>query len=164
MERATSLIISCLKFHQAVLTGTLEEDSQRGTPLCMSQYSMLFHACRIPEEGKDHVERHPGSRHIAVMCRGQVYWFNVYGADGRSCLHPVREKCDGLWDWDRELLLDVTQRFLEDAAVRRRRALLSACVHTVSNMYDVMGDVGYRVGGGQTPWGFCRTPSQPTSG
>lgn len=50
IERATSLIISCLKFHQAVISGTLEADNQRGQALCMAQYSMLFHATRIPGE------------------------------------------------------------------------------------------------------------------
>lgn len=89
IERATSLIISCLKFHQAVLTGTLEEDNQRGAPLCMAQYSMLFHATRVPDMKCDTVERYPDARHIVVMCRGQLYWFNVYAEDGKSCLAPV---------------------------------------------------------------------------
>ncbi len=34
-------------------------------------------------------ETYPDSRHIAVLCRGQIYWFNVYAPDGKSCLPAV---------------------------------------------------------------------------
>lgn len=86
VERAASLITSCLKFHQAIVHGSLEADTARGTPLCMYQYGNLFHASRIPGKDSDEFVRFPDARHIVVMCRGLHYWFNVYSSDGTNSL------------------------------------------------------------------------------
>ena len=49
--RATSLILSTLKFYTMLRAGHLPVDSFKGVPLCMLQYERLFHSSRIPGEG-----------------------------------------------------------------------------------------------------------------
>jgi len=75
--RAASLILSSLKFIHALRTETLEPDVFRGTPLCMSQFSRLFGTARLPSGSRCIMSTCQESRHIAVVCRGQFYWFDV---------------------------------------------------------------------------------------
>ena len=46
VSRATTLVLSSLKFVAALRKGVLEPDVWRGTPLCMSQFKRMFGASR----------------------------------------------------------------------------------------------------------------------
>uniref|UniRef100_A0A6U6E7K1 Choline/carnitine acyltransferase domain-containing protein n=1 Tax=Guillardia theta TaxID=55529 RepID=A0A6U6E7K1_GUITH len=86
IARATTLVWSSLKFCQGVRAGELEPDMFRTTPLCMRQYLRLFGTCRIPRAARDDVRTCAEARHIVVMCRGHIYWFNVLDGSGRLCI------------------------------------------------------------------------------
>eukprot|EP00960_Hanusia_phi_P029671 748095-Hanusia_phi.AAC.1 len=86
IARATTLVWSSLKFCQSVRAGELEPDMFRTTPLCMRQYLRLFGTTRIPRTVRDDVKTCGDARHIAVMCRGHLYWFNVYDESGKLSL------------------------------------------------------------------------------
>lgn len=75
--RTTSLILASLSFIHDLRTGTLDPDLVRGTPLDMYQYSRLFGTSRIPTPQGCRMQSNPEARHIAVMRRGQIYWFDV---------------------------------------------------------------------------------------
>lgn len=51
-------------------------------PLDMSQYEKLFGTTRIPQLDKDQLQLNPHSKHIIVMCRGNIYAVDVLQADG----------------------------------------------------------------------------------
>ena len=86
IARATTLVWSSLKFCQGVRAGELEPDMFRTTPLCMHQYLRLFGTCRIPRAARDDVRTCAEARHIVVMCRGHIYWFNVLDGSGKLCI------------------------------------------------------------------------------
>ncbi|KAL6154233.1 carnitine O-acetyltransferase yat1 [Exserohilum turcicum] len=77
VTRAASLVVSALAFVRAVRREELPPDTVRGQPLCMYQYSRLFGTARIPTENGCQIGQDPTSKHIVVMCHGQVYWFDV---------------------------------------------------------------------------------------
>ncbi|KDO26813.1 hypothetical protein SPRG_08103 [Saprolegnia parasitica CBS 223.65] len=89
IPRASSLILSSLKFIHALRRETLPPDVVRKTPLCMNQFRMLFGATRLPTREKDHVKVAPDAKHIVVLCRNQFYWFDVnlraIRANARQC-------------------------------------------------------------------------------
>ncbi|KAF0709620.1 Aste57867_5845 [Aphanomyces stellatus] len=86
LSRATSLIVSSLKFIHALRTETMKPDEWRKTPLCMNQFRMLFGTARHPTETSDAVNVAPDSKHIVVVCRNQFYWFDVMWEDGTACI------------------------------------------------------------------------------
>lgn len=49
--------------------------------MCMNQYWWLFGAARIPGVDGGRLRLDPDSRHIVVLCRGQIYRVNVIGED-----------------------------------------------------------------------------------
>lgn len=77
VTRAASLVVSALSFVRAVRREELPPDTVRGQPLCMYQYSRLFGTARIPTENGCQIGQDPTSKHIAVLCHGQFYWFDV---------------------------------------------------------------------------------------
>ncbi|KKK23282.1 hypothetical protein P175DRAFT_0432966 [Aspergillus ochraceoroseus IBT 24754] len=77
VTRAASLAVSALSFVRAVRREELPPDTVRGTPLCMYQYSRLFGTARVPTDNGCVISQDPNAKHIAVMCRGQFYWFDV---------------------------------------------------------------------------------------
>ncbi|KAJ5771017.1 uncharacterized protein N7511_003068 [Penicillium nucicola] len=77
VTRAASLVISALAFVRAVRREELPPDTVRGTPLCMYQYSRLFGTARLPTENGCVISQDPSAKHLAIMCRGQFYWFDV---------------------------------------------------------------------------------------
>ena len=77
VTRAASLVISALSFVRAVRKEELPPDTLRGTPLDMYQYSRLFGTARVPTENGCIIGQDSDSQHIVVMCRGQIYWFDV---------------------------------------------------------------------------------------
>lgn len=77
VTRAASLVVSALEFVRAVRKEELPPDKMKNTPLCMYQFSRLFGTSRVPTEAGCQIEQDPESKHIAVMCHGQFYWFDV---------------------------------------------------------------------------------------
>lgn len=77
VTRASSLVVSALSFVRAVRREELPPDNIRGTPLCMYQYSRLFGTARVPTENGCVINQDPRAKHLAVLCRGQFYWFDV---------------------------------------------------------------------------------------
>ncbi|CEH16354.1 acyltransferase ctase cot cpt [Ceraceosorus bombacis] len=86
LMRAASLTLASLCFIHDLRHGVLEPDNVRGTPLCMSQYPKLFGTTRIPTENGCRLEHSPESRHVVVMRRGQIYWFEALDEDHRPLL------------------------------------------------------------------------------
>ncbi|CAG8456713.1 8521_t:CDS:2 [Ambispora gerdemannii] len=84
--RAASLIISSLKFVQALRSETLEPDVFRGTHLCMSQFQRLFGTARLPTEDGCKMDTDQNSQHIVVICRSQFYWFDVLDEDNEVAI------------------------------------------------------------------------------
>ncbi|GLA51521.1 hypothetical protein AnigIFM63604_008123 [Aspergillus niger] len=77
VTRAASLVVSALSFVRAVRREELPPDTVRGTPLCMYQYSRLFGTARVPTDNGCVISQDPHAKHIVVLCRGQIYWFDV---------------------------------------------------------------------------------------
>ncbi|KAI9923609.1 hypothetical protein MW887_008531 [Aspergillus wentii] len=77
VTRAASLVASALSFVRAVRREELPPDTVRGTPLCMYQYSRLFGTARVPTDNGCVISQDPTAKHIVVLCRGQIYWFDV---------------------------------------------------------------------------------------
>lgn len=77
VTRAASLVVSSLEFVRAVRREELPPDTIKGTPLCMYQFSRLFGTARVPTEAGCQIEQDPDSKHMVVMCHGQLYWFDV---------------------------------------------------------------------------------------
>lgn len=107
VTRAASLVIGAVQFHAAIVREDLVPDDWRGTALCMEQYRKLFGCARVPslsgENGKviDAINSFPGARHIVVMARGQMYYFDVIWADGSLAVSE-----EGLRDNLRAILAD----------------------------------------------------------
>lgn len=81
MTRAASLVVSALDFIRAVRKEELPPDVFKGAPLCMYQVSRLFGTARVPTEAGCQIVQDPESKHIVVMCHGQLYWFDVLDAN-----------------------------------------------------------------------------------
>lgn len=77
VTRAASLVVSALAFVRAIRKEELPPDTLKGTPLDMYQYSRIFGTSRIPTENGCVIAQDPNARHIVVLCRGQLYWFDV---------------------------------------------------------------------------------------
>lgn len=86
LMRTANLILASLAFIHDLRTGELEPDSVRGTPLDMFQYTRLFATSRIPTANGCRMEVEPESRHIVVMRRGQIYWFEALDEEHRPLL------------------------------------------------------------------------------
>ncbi|GMI07991.1 hypothetical protein TrVE_jg13315 [Triparma verrucosa] len=84
--RAASLTFASLKFASLLYTETLHPDVVRGKPLCMAQFKHIFGSARIPHTKssaeRDEVLSDPNSKHVVVMCRGQLYYFQALREDG----------------------------------------------------------------------------------
>jgi len=77
VTRAASLVISALSFIRALRREELPPDNFRGTPLCMYQFARLFGTARIPTQTGCVMETDIASNHLLVLCRSQMYWFDV---------------------------------------------------------------------------------------
>ncbi|PWY98473.1 acyltransferase ChoActase/COT/CPT [Testicularia cyperi] len=86
LMRTANLILASLAFIHDLRTGELEPDNVRGTPLDMFQYTRLFATSRIPTANGCRMEVEPESRHIVVMRRGQIYWFEALDEEHRPLL------------------------------------------------------------------------------
>jgi carnitine O-palmitoyltransferase 2 len=52
-------------------------------PLDMSQYIRLFNSTRIPRQDKDDLFTDDRARHVAVLCNGVFFIFDVYNKNGK---------------------------------------------------------------------------------
>lgn len=93
IKRAASLVIGAVQFHAALAREELPPDEWRGKPMCMNQYRKLFGCSRIPQlecsaggSGVDAIEKFKGSRHIVVMVKGGMYYFDAVWPDGRLAI------------------------------------------------------------------------------
>ncbi|EPQ29033.1 uncharacterized protein PFL1_03323 [Pseudozyma flocculosa PF-1] len=86
LMRTANLILASLAFVHDLRTGVLEPDNVRGTPLDMYQYTKLFATSRIPTTNGCRMETSPDSRHVVVMRRGQIYWFEALDEEHRPLL------------------------------------------------------------------------------
>ncbi len=86
LMRTTNLILASLAFIHDLRNGLLAPDAIRGTPLDMYQYTRLFGTARIPTPHGCRMESAVESRHIVVLRRGQMYWFDCLDAQHRPLL------------------------------------------------------------------------------
>lgn len=86
LMRTASLTLASLAFIHDLRTGALDPDTVRGTPLDMYQYTRLFGTSRVPTPNGCRMDSSPDSRHIVVMRRGQIYWFEVLDEEHRPLL------------------------------------------------------------------------------
>mmetsp|Transcript_31762 Transcript_31762/g.49689 ORF Transcript_31762/g.49689 Transcript_31762/m.49689 type:complete len:316 (+) Transcript_31762:123-1070(+) len=94
-ERAAWLVSGALRFYRHVRRECLEPLRMMDVvPLCMWQYRRIFNTCRIPGQKMDELMTSPpsgkNSQHIAVMCKGEIYTFNVCHHSGRMLTVPVQ--------------------------------------------------------------------------
>ncbi|KAJ9111371.1 hypothetical protein QFC19_001139 [Naganishia cerealis] len=90
LPRAASLILGSLYFVHDLRNELLEPDMIRGTPLDMSQYRRLFGTSRVPTHHGCQMDVTPDSKHIVVLRKGQIYWFDCLDSQNRPLL-CVRE-------------------------------------------------------------------------
>lgn len=86
LMRAASLILASLTFVHDLRHGVLEPDSVRGTPLDMYQFTRLFGTSRIPTQDGCQMSSVPDARHVVVMRRGQIYWFDALDEEHQPLL------------------------------------------------------------------------------
>ena len=65
LKRGISLLPEAVSFYAAYAVDSY--------PLDMSQYARLFSSTRVPQQGKDKLVSHSGSRHIVVMRGSKLY-------------------------------------------------------------------------------------------
>lgn len=83
IKRAASLCFASVKLASQLRQETLRPDTFKGKPLCMDQFKALFSTARVPmKNDKDAIHVFEASNHIAVLCRGKVYYFQVLWPDG----------------------------------------------------------------------------------
>lgn len=83
IKRAASLCFASVKLASQLRFENLKPDTFKGKALCMDQFKSLFSTARIPmRNAKDAIHVFEDSNHLAVMCRGKVYYFQVLWPDG----------------------------------------------------------------------------------
>ncbi|GHJ84737.1 hypothetical protein NliqN6_1139 [Naganishia liquefaciens] len=87
LPRAASLILGSLYFVHDLRNELLEPDTVRGVPLDMSQYRRLFGTSRVPTQSGCRIDITEDSKHIVVLRRGQMYWFDCLDAQNRPLLN-----------------------------------------------------------------------------
>ena len=89
--RASSLVLSSLKFASLLKSQSLSPDTVKGKPLCMDQFRFIFGSARIPvSDDIDYVANYPDSTHVAVMCNKQIYYFKgLHTSDGAVAVDEV---------------------------------------------------------------------------
>ena len=90
-KRAAAVTFSALHYHQAIKTGKLPIFETRAGPLCMRQMPWLFGTARIAQAvGTDDLNQNyiDTSKHVAVLCHGQVFKLSVLAEDGAIATSP----------------------------------------------------------------------------
>ena len=83
-RRAAVMIAAALSLKKSIDDETLPPDTERGTPLCMSQYINMFGSTRTPGISGDELFVAPNSRRIAVFCRGRAWSIEVLSPEGEA--------------------------------------------------------------------------------
>eukprot|EP00924_Labyrinthula_sp_SR-Ha-C_P000035 augustus_masked-scaffold_60-processed-gene-0.63-mRNA-1 protein AED:0.01 eAED:0.01 QI:57/1/1/1/1/1/3/58/636 len=96
--RASSILLSSIKFISNLKRETLEPDVWRRTPLCMSQFKQLFGTCRIPKSGSDEMKHYPESKHVVILSQNVFYHLNVLGTENEPILteRELQKKLDSI--------------------------------------------------------------------
>uniref|UniRef100_A0A7S1Q6F5 Choline/carnitine acyltransferase domain-containing protein n=1 Tax=Neobodo designis TaxID=312471 RepID=A0A7S1Q6F5_NEODS len=100
--RAASLVRAAAEQYVAVRDHTIPLDTERGAPLCMSQYRRVFCSSRVPQRGRDKIITYTNSRllkhetmsktteyekasprHIVVLARNRFFKLDIIGTDGQ---------------------------------------------------------------------------------
>ncbi|HOO64624.1 MAG TPA: choline/carnitine O-acyltransferase, partial [Synergistaceae bacterium] len=92
-ERAAILALRGAAFYRAIREERFPPNTERGTPLCMSQYRRVFGASRIPRENRDvlrnmiSTEADPvvNPRHMVVIRKGRFYVLSLLDEEGELC-------------------------------------------------------------------------------
>jgi carnitine O-acetyltransferase len=83
IRRAASLCFASVKMASMLKSEKVKPDTFRGKPLCMDQFKALFSTARVPSRhSKDSINVYEESNHVAVMCKSQIYYFQVLWPDG----------------------------------------------------------------------------------
>ena len=98
--------------------------------MCMNQYWWLFGAARVPSEDGGRLRLDPDSRHIIILCRGQIYRLEVVDDD--------------------------TNQIMNKDDLTNCLALLIDQAHTVPNSMLARTSVGLLTTENQTVWSRCR--------
>jgi carnitine O-acetyltransferase len=93
IRRAALMIDSAWEFRELIINEKLIPDEVKGQPLCMYQYSYLFHTCRIPLLPKDQVRRYDPLKHphIVVAKNSQFYALSMIHDNGEGSRLSVAE-------------------------------------------------------------------------
>lgn len=131
--RAASLVFSSLKFVSDLRRGVMRPDmGRRNTRLCMSQFFRLFSTARIANSGcNDCIQVDEQATHVAVLCRGQFYYFDALWPTGQVAISEV------------ELARNFVA-ILEDS-------------RSLNAVGCAMGAVGVLTAEDRDQWGRCRT-------
>eukprot|EP01012_Entosiphon_sulcatum_P069262 TRINITY_DN9996_c0_g1_i1.p1 TRINITY_DN9996_c0_g1~~TRINITY_DN9996_c0_g1_i1.p1 ORF type:complete len:752 (-),score=103.44 TRINITY_DN9996_c0_g1_i1:100-2355(-) len=97
--RAASLLRGALRLCSRIRKGCFHMDSERGKPLCMSQYKRVFCCSRIPGTRRDSLITYTTQpppqdsrsscsltsvyeavdpNHVVVICQNRFFWFDVF--------------------------------------------------------------------------------------
>lgn len=75
--RAAQMVGSAVRFYRKIATNSLAPDTEKKTPLCMTQYGRVFATARIPRPNRDAVYTWTGVRHIVVLRKRQFFQLDV---------------------------------------------------------------------------------------
>lgn len=99
----------------------------------MYQFSRLFGTARVPTEAGCQIEQDPESKHIVVMARGQLYWFDVLD-DNSDAIMSERDISINL----QTILDDAVQTPIQEAAKGALGVLSTENRKTWSGLRDVL--------------------------
>lgn len=133
VTRAASLVVSALEFIRAVRKEELPPDTVKGKPLCMYQFSRLFGTARVPTENGCQIMQDPESKHVVVICHGQIYWFDVLD-DNSDVIMTEKDIAINL----QTIKEDAAQTPIQDAAKGALGVLSTENRKTWSGLRDVL--------------------------
>eukprot|EP00056_Hartaetosiga_gracilis_P003445 m.63748 g.63748 ORF g.63748 m.63748 type:complete len:794 (-) comp11459_c0_seq2:126-2507(-) len=85
VARAANIVFQIAKYKKKLENEELPPLMVNNTiPLCMSQYERSFGTTRIPQHGQDVIQHVPKPKHVAVLCKGHYFIFNLLGDKGES--------------------------------------------------------------------------------
>lgn len=121
IQRAAQIVTSYVAYNELIKSQKVPVDgSSRTGPQCMNQYYQLFGVTRVPRPGVDQLERHPNSKHIAVLARDQIFIVPVYNSkDGK----PYSEQCI------LELLTELVHKLERDFTKMQPAISMLTCLH-----------------------------------
>ena len=75
--RGALLLHAIARHRQAVVRGTLDIDRERGKPMDMRQYELLYGTARIPQPVRDALAIDREARHVVVLRRHRFYVVDI---------------------------------------------------------------------------------------